>query len=232
MAAEDFFKRWSKPQLVNESATDSEQPTATVGEQQNSADHVQGGELQQPTLQEHPISETVSAPTLEDVAQLETNSDFSRFMAKDVDEEVKRSAMKKLFSDPHFNIMDGLDIYIDDYSKPDPLPPGMLEKILHADALLNPLRHLETPLQTLLESEQVQPQATTQLDEVDDSHGCLKPPIPGAVCDEQIIESARASVTDIDIAGEQQLSVSPDQFDLPISEDQTNNETKNETKPE
>ena len=30
--------------------------------------------------------------------------------------------MKKLFSDPHFNVMDGLDTYIDDYGKPDPLP--------------------------------------------------------------------------------------------------------------
>ena len=32
------------------------------------------------------------------------------------------AAMKKLFTDPHFNVMDGLDIYIDDYRKPDPLP--------------------------------------------------------------------------------------------------------------
>jgi hypothetical protein len=37
--------------------------------------------------------------------------------------EVKNAAFKKLFADPHFNVMDGLDIYIDDYSKPDPLPP-------------------------------------------------------------------------------------------------------------
>ena len=31
--------------------------------------------------------------------------------------------MKKLFTDPHFNVMDGLDTYIDDYRKPDPIPP-------------------------------------------------------------------------------------------------------------
>ena len=31
--------------------------------------------------------------------------------------------MKKLFADPHYNVMDGLDVYIDDYSKPDPIPP-------------------------------------------------------------------------------------------------------------
>jgi hypothetical protein len=40
-----------------------------------------------------------------------------------------------MFTDPHFNIMDGLDIYIDDYSKPDPLPPGMLERMVQSDML-------------------------------------------------------------------------------------------------
>jgi hypothetical protein len=43
--------------------------------------------------------------------------------------------MKKMFTDPHFNIMDGLDIYIGDYSKPDPLPPGMLERMVQSDML-------------------------------------------------------------------------------------------------
>jgi hypothetical protein len=34
-----------------------------------------------------------------------------------------------LFRDPRYNLMDGLDVYIDDYSKPDPLPEGWLEKM-------------------------------------------------------------------------------------------------------
>jgi hypothetical protein len=50
-------------------------------------------------------------------------------VASDVQPEVKNAALKKLFSDPHYNVMDGLDTYIDDYSQPDPLPPGMLEKM-------------------------------------------------------------------------------------------------------
>jgi Protein of unknown function (DUF3306) len=66
------------------------------------------------------------ALTLDDVARLRHESDFSPFVARGVDEDVKRAAMKKLFSDPHFNVMDGLDIYIDDYSQPDPIPPAML----------------------------------------------------------------------------------------------------------
>jgi hypothetical protein len=47
----------------------------------------------------------------------------------DVTPEVKNAAMKKLFADPHFNVMDRLDTYIDDYGKPDPIPPAMLRQL-------------------------------------------------------------------------------------------------------
>lgn len=71
----------------------------------------------------------VQPPTLEDVASLTRESDYARFVAADVDPGVRNAAMKKLFTDPLFNRMDGLDVYIDDYGKPDPLPPGMLRKL-------------------------------------------------------------------------------------------------------
>jgi hypothetical protein len=71
-------------------------------------------------------------PTLADVDTLTRESDFSRFVAPGVDGEVKNAALKKLFADPHFNVMDGLDTYIDDYSKPDPLPASMLRKMAQA----------------------------------------------------------------------------------------------------
>jgi hypothetical protein len=76
------------------------------------------------------------APTLDDVAQLTKDSDFSRFVAPDVDPGVKNAAMKKLFaSDPHFNVMDGLDTYIDDYNKFEPIPKSMLRQLVSARAL-------------------------------------------------------------------------------------------------
>jgi len=68
-------------------------------------------------------------PTLDDVARLGIESDFSRFVAPDVSAEVKNAAMKKLFADPRFNVMDGLDVYIDDYSQPDPIPESMVRKL-------------------------------------------------------------------------------------------------------
>ncbi len=71
-------------------------------------------------------------PTLADVQQLTPESDFTGFMARGVAPDVKNAAMKKLFTDPHFNVMDRMDIYIDDYSQPDPLPMAMLRQMTSA----------------------------------------------------------------------------------------------------
>lgn len=68
-------------------------------------------------------------PSLEDVKLLTPDSDFSPFMARGVAPAVKNAAMKKLFADPHFNVMDGLDIYIDDYTQREVLPESMMRKM-------------------------------------------------------------------------------------------------------
>jgi Protein of unknown function (DUF3306) len=74
-------------------------------------------------------------PSLDDVQPLTPTSDFQPFMRQGVTPEVRNAAMKKLFTDPHFNVMDGLDIYIGDYTQPDPLPAGMLEQMVGAQLL-------------------------------------------------------------------------------------------------
>ncbi len=74
-------------------------------------------------------------PTLDDVALLTPSSDYSRFVRPGVEPGVRNAAMKKLFTDPHFNVMDGLDTYIDDYGKPDPIPPSMLRRMTQSKAL-------------------------------------------------------------------------------------------------
>ena len=73
--------------------------------------------------------------TLEDVKALTLDSDFSRFTAANVAPEVKNAALKKLFTDPHYNVMDRLDVYIDDYSQPDPIPTAMLRQLTGAKFL-------------------------------------------------------------------------------------------------
>ncbi len=74
-------------------------------------------------------AEASAPPPLPPVESLGFDSDFAPFMQPKVDEGTKRAALKKLFGDPRFNVMDGLDVYVDDYTKPDPLPAGMLDKL-------------------------------------------------------------------------------------------------------
>ena len=77
----------------------------------------------------------VKVLSLDDVKLLTQDSDFTPFMARDVGPDVRNAAMKKLFADPHYNVMDGLDIYIDDYSKSDPIPESMLRQMVGAKLL-------------------------------------------------------------------------------------------------
>ena len=82
-----------------------------------------------------PAPPPAPALTLEDVAQLTRDSDYTGFVARGITPEVKNAALKKLFTDPHFNVMDGLDTYIGDYNTPDPLPEGMLRQMVQSKLL-------------------------------------------------------------------------------------------------
>ena len=77
-----------------------------------------------PTLPE--ITGPVELPVIENMTP---QSDFSPFMAPNVDPLLRNQAMKKLFTDPHYNVMDRLDIYIDDYSTHPPLPIEVIRQM-------------------------------------------------------------------------------------------------------
>ena len=83
------------------------------------------------------VEDTEKAPELPRVETLSIESDFRGFFHPKVDEDVRRAALRKLFSDPHFNVMDGLDVYIDDYSKSDPIPAAMLASLKQAQRILD-----------------------------------------------------------------------------------------------
>ena len=79
---------------------------------------------------------SATSPELPSLDSLNFDSDFGAFMRAKVDEGVRRAALRKLFSDPRFNVMDGLDVYIDDYSKEDPIPSALLAQLEHARSTL------------------------------------------------------------------------------------------------
>lgn len=73
---------------------------------------------------------------LPDPDALDFNADFSPFMQQEVDSETRRKALRKLFMTDHYRAMDGLDVYVEDYSRPTLLPSDLLQTLDHAQALL------------------------------------------------------------------------------------------------
>jgi hypothetical protein len=128
-----FFSRWSqRKQAVKLGLAEEEKAQPKIQEtvQSKAGSHVSAN----PDVAENK-AEPVKLPTLADVEQLTPQSDFSSFMTQGVSPDVRNAAMKKLFTDPHYNVMDGLDIYIGDYNTPDPMPAGMLAKMVGAQFL-------------------------------------------------------------------------------------------------
>ena len=91
-------------------------------------------------------AETASTAEVPDgetlLANLGPDSDFGQFLRQEISEEIRRKAMKTLFAEPHFNVMDGLDIYIDDYNISEPIPAAMLAGMRQMQALW------ETPVES------------------------------------------------------------------------------------
>lgn len=115
MSEEGFFSRWSRRKQGLEA------PEADKSLASSEPAVAQGADA--PATSEA-AAQPQALPTLQDAQALTPESDFQPFMQGGVGPEVRNAAMKKLFTDPHFNVMDGLDIYIEDYNQPDPMPAG------------------------------------------------------------------------------------------------------------
>ena len=120
-ASEPFLARWSR--VKEEEArtkASAEIPKSSIGAPLEAKD---GHEPHPATSLPEP------SPPLPSVDSLTPQSDFAPFMARDVDPGLRNLAMKKLFTDPHYNIMDRLDIYIDDYSTHPPLSIDVIRQM-------------------------------------------------------------------------------------------------------
>lgn len=63
-------------------------------------------------------------------------SEYTEFLKPGVDESLRRSALKKLFSDPYFETFERFEAYCEDYTKGEPIPAAMLRTLEHAKGLL------------------------------------------------------------------------------------------------
>ena len=134
-AADGFLSRWARRKAQVRSGTPTTDAPASPVAADAPVAMVLGDAANTVVPSADASHATEPLPTLADVALLTRESDYSRFVVSGVDEGVKRAAMKKLFADPHFNVMDGLDTYIDDYGKPDPIPLAMLRRMNQSKAL-------------------------------------------------------------------------------------------------
>ncbi len=115
---EPFLSRWSRRKLE---AKEDAPADASQAAELTAADPA----APPPQSTQPPAAETAERGSAE----------YKEFFDPQVDEKLRRTALKKLFGDPHFNVMDGLDTYIDDYSKPDPVPEAMLRQLNQAKDL-------------------------------------------------------------------------------------------------
>lgn len=134
---QSFLSRWSRRKLD----AAKEVAAKEVAAQEVAAKEVAAKEVAAPKSAPAPAqaapATTQSAVTPPPVETLQgLASDYRDFLRPDVEEKLRQAALKQLFRDPHFNVMDGLDVYIDDYSKPDPIPDAMMRTLAHAKGLL------------------------------------------------------------------------------------------------
>ena len=117
MSGDDFLSRWSRRKHEARSGVKPEEaapPSVPAAV---------------PTVALAPAEPNKEPEPLPPVESLTPDSDFTPFMRSEVDPGLRQQALRTLFRDPRFNVMDGLDVYIDDFAKPDPIPPDWLGKL-------------------------------------------------------------------------------------------------------
>ena len=78
------------------------------------------------------------------ISAISLAEDFTPFMQAKVPQALKQQALKALFKEPHFNVMDGLDIYIDDYTVFEPISPEVMATLSSWKAIMNPPQQVVT----------------------------------------------------------------------------------------
>ena len=131
MSGEGFIGRWSRKKR-EAAAPAKERPAAPEAAPPPAADAVPAPAQGVGAVPPVTLADPHALPPLE---SLTPHSDFSAFLRPGVEPGTRAQALKTLFSDPALYPMDRLDVYIDDYSQPDPLPEGWLEKLNQYAAL-------------------------------------------------------------------------------------------------
>lgn len=141
--SENFLSRWSKRKLevrAQEKLTEEMPPVKTsmqVADLDGKAGPLSKESPAQPPAKPSTPQPELPLPTEADLLAVKQGGDIKAFMVDKVSTELKNKAFKALFSRPEFNVMDGLDIYIDDYNKFTPLSQEDIGKMTLSKQLLS-----------------------------------------------------------------------------------------------
>ena len=140
---ESFLTRWSRRKRAAE--REAERPAADIAAPQvppapaakSGGDGVaaNGPVSASATASEPTATTEVPLPPIESLDGL--RSDYQAFFQQPVADELRHAALKKLFADPHFNKMDMLDVYVDDYTQFEPLPAALRMRLPSARDFLS-----------------------------------------------------------------------------------------------
>jgi len=140
--SESFLARWSRRKLAAE--REAERPAESLAPDAAAAlptkDVSEGvaadAPVPAPATERDPAATTeVPLPPIDSLDGL--RSDYQAFFQQPVADELRRAALKKLFADPHFNQMDMMDVYVDDYTQFEPLPEALRMRLPSARAFLS-----------------------------------------------------------------------------------------------
>jgi len=107
---EGFLARWSR-RKGRVRTWDEQKPPAAAATDEIS---------QRSSPVQPPIVERTDAD-MPPIESLDADSDYAQFLSPKVSERLRRAALRKLFHQPQYNVMDGLDTYIADYRNYPPL---------------------------------------------------------------------------------------------------------------
>ncbi len=138
---ESFLARWSRRK--REAEREVERPAESAAAEAPAAASTTPGDQEvardastPPPVEAREAAATTDVP-LPPIDSLDgLRSDYQAFFQQPVDDELRRAALKKLFADPHFNQMDMLDVYVDDYTQFEPLPAAMRLRLPSARGFL------------------------------------------------------------------------------------------------
>jgi uncharacterized protein DUF3306 len=142
---EKFLSRWSRLKRENESKL--------------------------PEKKQESASNETPAPVLPPVEQLTPESDFTGFMHPKVEDALRRVALKKLFSDPHFNVPDPYEPFSGDWTGGEPISEEMLATLNQARTLLFNKEEKKDEQETSANRDAAEPLPEQKTESKDDDDG-------------------------------------------------------------